>query len=74
VSEVSAPTRTDDWSTVRPASARTGATKASCSPSAASRGQASASAPAVIEPPDTLEMRSMRSSQPASCSRQITPT
>ena len=40
---------------------------------AASRGQARASAPAVIEPPDTLEMRSRRSSQPASCSRQITP-
>src|SRR5215211_5112058 len=65
---------TEDWSTVRPARERTGATNASSKGSAASRGQARASAPAVIEPPDTLEMRSRRSSQPASRRRQITPT
>ena len=74
VSEVSAPAITEVASTVRPASARTGATNDDSIPSAASRGQASASAPAVIEPPDTLETRSSRSSQPASCSRHTTPT
>ena len=74
VSGVSAPTITLVASTVRPASARMGATKVGSSPSASSFGQASASAPAVIEPPETLETRSSRLSQPASCSRQTTPT
>ena len=42
--------------------------------SKSSRGQASASAPAVIEPPETLEIRSSRGRYPASFSRQSAPT
>src|SRR6187402_511528 len=75
----SAPRRTTGMSTVRPASPRTGSTIAAtnaratpCS-SRSSRDQPCPSAPAVIEPPETLETRSRRGRKPSSFRRQSAP-
>ena len=66
-------------SIVSPASRRTGSTTAFANfardavSSKASSSQASASTPAVIEPPETLETRVEPRSQPSSFSRQSAP-
>src|SRR4051812_38418058 len=72
------PLSTAARSIVVPASRRRGSIPsapgfAATPPAKPRSGHARASVPAAIDPPDTLEMRSRRSSQPASLSRQSDP-
>jgi len=74
------PPRTAPASTVSPARLRTGSTSAFPKPAATpwaskpSSFQCRPRTPAVIEPPETLEIRSSLGSQPASFRRQSDPT